>query len=224
MRGPSSRAAPRAALAFAAAIASACAGGSGGSLQAANPAQAVGGAPGEAQAELSGVTVQVLIGGWRGQPRDLEQRLTPVDVTIRDLSGKALVLGPEQFTLVSGSTRYTVLDSIGAERALRDLAGFRRAPPPSTGTRGTGSFPGYSGPPPTDPTIGMQPGQPVAAVGQWYAPQLISGQLENGRQTSFLLFFDVPARTLGDTTFEVVLRDDKGESLGVLQIPFSRVQ
>ncbi len=211
-------------LAAAAVALGACGGGAPASrLHAANPAQSVGEGPAaEAQAELGGVVVLVALGGWRGQPRDLEQRLTPADVTVQNRSGRGLSLGPEEFSLLVGSSRYRVLDSLEVTRALQDLSGFRRPPPPVAGARGTGAFPGYSAPPPGDPSIGMRRGQPVPSLEQWYVPQLPSGLLENGRTTSFLLFFGVPLRTLKDVTFEAAPMDEKGEKLGVLDVQFTR--
>ncbi len=202
-------------LAVVARAIAACAGGSR-ELRAADPAQALEGASNEAQGEVEHVAVRVAVGGWRGQPRDLEQRLTPVDVTVSNGSGKEIRLGPEAFKLVkAGGTALRALDQNAVTRALDDLAGFGTRPAPRRGE----TFPGYDSP---RPGTGTRPGAPVPPPGSWYFSQLPSGTLAPGRQTSMLLFFDVPARTLAAAAFEVQVVDAAGAPLGVVRIPFTR--
>jgi hypothetical protein len=212
---PSARAAASVA-AILAGLACACGGGRVAPLRAADPAQATAGPENEAQAELEGVAVLVALGGWRGQPRDLEQRLTPVDVTVRNASGRTLRLGPEAFTLASGKARHAVLREREVSRALADLVAPRRRP--RTGTIGGPTFPGYDSPDPDAPRSGA----PVPPPGQWYPSQLPSGMLESGRQTSMLLFFGVPARTLASAAIEIELVTDDGKALGAIRLPFDR--
>jgi hypothetical protein len=194
---------------------------SAGPLQPANPAQAVGGAPGEAAAEVAGVQIHVEVGSWRGRPPDLEQRLTPVDVVIQNGSGRSIRVGPEAFALVVGERRLRVLDRREVNRALADLAGFRRPPPPRIGARGGPTFPGYDAP--GDPTApGSGPSRAVPPADEWYASQLPSGTLESGAQTAALLFFDAPARSLSRATFEVDVVAEDGTPMGTLRIPYER--
>jgi hypothetical protein len=213
---PSARAAAPVA-AILAGLACACGGGRVAPLRAADPAQATAGLENEAQAELEGVAVLVALGGWRGQPRDLEQRLTPVDVTVRNASGRTLRLGPEAFTLAIGEARHGVLPEREVSRALAGLVGPRARPPPRAGIGGP-TFPGYDSPDPNAPRSGAA----VPPSGQWYASQLPSGMLESGRQTSMLLFFGVPARTLASAAIEIELVTDDGKALGAIRLPFDR--
>ncbi len=109
----------------AAALATACAGAK--PLQAIDPAQAISSAPNEAQAEVNGITVRAMLGGWHGDPKTLEQRLTPVDVTVHNGTRSVLRLGPEAFTLETPTGPQRVLTQDEAVFALRDL-GERRRP------------------------------------------------------------------------------------------------
>jgi len=193
-------------------------------LQAAEPGQSIEGLPNEAQAEVAGVTVRAAIGGWRGRPKDLEQRLTPIDVTLHNVSGRTIRLGPEAFTLQTPGGPRRALDQGEAAVQLRDLTGFREARRgPRVGAVGGPTFPGYDSPSnPNAPWTRSPPGTPIPSASQYYDTQPTSGTLPNGKKTSILLYFGTPARTLSSATFEVALVDDKGESLGTVRLPFAR--
>jgi hypothetical protein len=212
-----------AAVASLAAMASCAGSRSAAPLEPQDPSQAAGGAPGAAAAEVAGVQTQVEVGHWRGRPPDLEQRLTPVDVVVQNASGRPVRLGPESFALVVGDRRLRALDRREVNRALADLTGFRRPPPPRAGTGAVGgpTFPGYDAP--GDPNgPGSRQATPVPPAGQWYASQLPSGTLANGARTAVLLFFDAPARGLTRATFELDVVADDGTRLGTIRIPYGR--
>jgi hypothetical protein len=193
-------------------------------LQAIDPGQAISGAPNEAQAEVAGVTVRAMLGGWHGNPKTLEQRLTPVDVTVHNGSRSVIRLGPEAFTLDTPNGPQRVLTQDEAAFALRDLGEARRPRyGPRIGAVGGPSFPGYDSPSdPRSPLSRSPPGAPEPALSQWYDNQSMSGTLAPGQTTSVMLFFGTPARTLGRATFGVALVDEQGTQLGVVQMPFSR--
>ncbi len=194
-------------------------------LQAAGPGQGVDGAPNEAQAEVAGVAVHAALGGWRGRPQDLEQRLTPVDVTLHNTSGRVIRIGPEAFTLRTPDGARRALDQVSMAYALAELAGPRAAQrqAPRIGAVGGPTFPGYDAPGnPHAPWARSPRNSPVPPTSQWYETQSLAGTLENGAQTSILLFFGTPARSLASATFEVELVDDGGATLGTVQMPFAR--
>lgn len=195
-------------------------------LQAANPDQAIsGGAGNEAQAEVEGVVVHAAIGGWRGDPKTLEQQLTPVDVTVQNTTRKVIRIGPEIFTLQTpGGPRHALTQSEAAF-LLRDI-GERRVARygPRTGAVRGPAFPGYDTPGDPDAPYNRRgtPGAPIPALSQWYATQSASGVLPPGGRTSMMLFFGTPTHTLASATVEVALVDDQGASLGTVRLPFVR--
>jgi hypothetical protein len=207
---------------LAAGLSAACAGSR--PLQAIDPGQAISSAPNEAQAEVAGVTVRAMLGGWRGNPKTLEQRLTPVDVTVHNGTRSVIRLGPEAFTLETPSGRQHVLTQDEAAFALADL-GERRQPRfgPRVGAVGGPAFPGYDAPgDPWAPTNRPPAGAPVPELSKWYDAQPASGTLGPGQTTSVMLFFGTPARSLARATFDVKLVDDQGAELGEVKMPFAR--
>lgn len=187
-------------------------------LQATDPSQVIDGAPNEAQAEVAGITVRAAIGGWRGNPRTLEQHLTPVDVTVQNATLHRLRLGPEAFTLRTPGGPHRVLTRDEAA----NLAPSDRRYRPRVGTVGGSTFPGYDTPgDPTGPFSGSA-SAPVPQLSRWYASQPADATLGPGGTTSIMLFFGTPARALGSATFEVELVDEQGTALGTVRLPFSR--
>ncbi|HEY6099947.1 MAG TPA: hypothetical protein VIW03_10985 [Anaeromyxobacter sp.] len=193
-------------------------------LQASDPAQVIDGAPNEAQTEVAGVIVHAAIGGWRGEPRSLEQQLTPVDVTVHNASNRTIRLGPEAFTLQTPSGPRRALAQNEAAWMLRDLTETRhdRYGPRVGAVRGP-TFPGYDAPgSPYAPGARSPRGAPTPQLSQWYDSQSPSGTLTPGARTSIMLFFGTPTRTLASATFEVELVDDNGDALGTVRLPFAR--
>jgi hypothetical protein len=191
-------------------------------LQAVDPAQAIDGAPNEAQAEIAGVTVHATIGGWRGEPRSLEQQLTPIDVTVLNGSNRVIRLGPEVFSLQTPSGPQRALTQSEAAWMLRDLAERRDDRyGPRVGAIGQPAFPGYDQPGST-PWQRSPRGTPTPSLAQWYEQQPASGTLRPGGKTSIMLFFGTPTRTLATATFQVELVDAEGGELGMVRLPFAR--
>ncbi len=193
-------------------------------LQAVDPNQSIDGAPNEAQAEVGGVTVHAAIGGWRGEPHTLEQKLTPVDVTVMNASNRIIRLGPEVFTLDTPGGPRRVLDQNEAAWLLRDLEESRHDRyAPRVGAAHGPTFPGFDSPGnPDAPWARSPPGAPVPQLSQWYETQPAAGTLAPGGKTSIMLFFGTPTRTLASATFRVDLVDDQGEPLGTVRLAFAR--
>lgn len=207
------------------ALAAAAGCGAGGPMRAADPAQAIEDEATEAQGEVGGVAVRASLGGWRGDPRDLEHELTPVDVTARNAAGRPIRLGPEAFSLVVDGARMRVLTQQEVSRAVSQLAAPRRRPRPprtATGAVGGSTFPGYDGSDPWGPRASAPANAPVPPLGSRYPSQLASGTLRGGASTSVLLFFDVPARTLRTASLEVDVVAEDGERIGTIRLPFER--
>jgi hypothetical protein len=193
-------------------------------LQAVDPSQAIGGAPNEAQAEVAGVTVHATIGGWRGDPKNLEQRLTPVDVTVQNASDRTIRIGPEAFTLQTPSGPRRALPQNEATSLLYDPGDRRpdRFGPRVGAVRGP-TFPGYDSPgDPNAPWIRAPRGAPTPQLSSWYATQSPAGTLPPGTKTSMMLFYGTPTRSLATATFEVELVDAQGTALGTVRLPFAR--
>lgn len=193
-------------------------------LQAVDPAQAISGAPNEAQAEVAGVVVHAVIGGWRGDPKNLEMRLTPVDVTLQNASNRTIRVGPEAFTLQTPSGSRRALPQNEAAWLLRDLMrpASDRSGPRVGAARGP-AFPGYDSPDnPNAPWARAPIGSPVPELARWYDTQPADGMLRPGGQTSIMLFYGTPTRSLASATFEVALIDEQGMSLGTIRLPFAR--
>jgi len=194
-------------------------------LQATDPRQAIDGIPNEAQAEVAGVTVRAAIGGWRGEPRTLEQSLTPVDVTVQNSSNHVIRVGPESFTLRTPGGPRRPLDQNEAAWVLNnDLVESRRDPiGPRIGAAHGPTFPGFDRPgDPNAPWARSAPGAPTPQLMQWYETQSPSGTLAPGAKTSIMLFFGTPTRTLASAVVEVDLVDEQGTALGTVRLPFAR--
>lgn len=193
-------------------------------LQAVDPAQVVAGAPNEAQAEVAGVTVHATIGGWRGEPKNLEMRLTPVDVTVQNSTNRTIRIGPEAFTLQTPSGARRALPQNEAAWLLRDIfqQDKNRFGPRVGAVRGP-TFPGYDSPDnPNAPWARSPPGTPIPALSRWYDTQSAAGTLPPGASASMMLFYGTPTNSLATATFEVDLVDEQGTALGTVRLPFAR--
>lgn len=179
------------------------------------PAQAAPGDPFAGQAEAEGVRVVARAGDWRGWPENLEERLTPVGVTVENRSGRTLRVGPEGFELVDpGGFRHRALAPQELQREFAYLGGWGwygwYAPwPYSWGWGPYGPYPGYWG-------------------GWWYArpsppPGRIEGTLPDGGRFVAWVFFPLPTPAL--PRFELVIEfvdDATGKPFGAVSIPFLR--
>ncbi len=182
--------------------------------QALPPAQALSGDPFAAQTEVAGVRVTARAGDWRGWPDTLEERLTPVGVTVENHSGKALRINPASFELVdAGGFRHPALAPLELQREFAYLGGWR--------------WYGWSGAwfdPWGWPSYGPYPG---TWGGWWYVqptpPQQAEGTLEDGGRLLTWLFFPVPTGALPRFELLVELVDGAtGKGFGEVRIPFLR--
>jgi hypothetical protein len=73
------------------------------SFRASSQAQQVPGSPNQARASASGVTLQVEVDSWNGDPANLNTVLTPVKVSITNESERAVSLRYQNFTLSNPS-------------------------------------------------------------------------------------------------------------------------
>jgi hypothetical protein len=202
-------------------------------LRPADPSQVVAGEPLQAVAEASGVRLQIRAGGWRGWPDDLEDRLTPVEVAVENDSGRALKIEPGLFGLIlPNGFRHAGMEPEAVRVALRDQYRSRAYVAFYAGWYGVYPWPGYYAPWRRRhyPYVWWGPwawgvAAPVVAVPPPAGPEprpSPEGTLASGGRVSLLVFFDVPARSLASGTFEALLEDTAGESLGRVRIPLTR--
>jgi hypothetical protein len=193
---------------------------SSGPLRAADPAQTGEDQPLAARAEVAGVSFVARVGSWRGWPRDLEQRLTPVAITVANHAGRRVRMAPDTFSLaVAGGGRYSPMSQPRVSRAVSELAGSRRQRPPIR-TPGT---PGFDVP--GDPYVSPQPrNTPVPGPGDWQGAFEASGTMSPGDRLQTVLYFDVPGASLDAATLVADVVDDSGARLGEVRLEFARVR
>ncbi len=200
------------------------------------PARAEQSAPGrleEATAEAAGVRMTARVGGWNGWPENLEDRLTPVQATIENHSGKTLRIRPEQFGLLApNGFRYVAMSPDDVRHAVAGLARDYYGTGWSAGFYFGPAWPwGWYGPawPWHGPWIGIDV-YPYA-YGPWpqYPPSSDlpqpgpQGALQDGGQVAAQLFFPVPAQNLPRLELTADLVDDAtGDRFGTIRIPFLR--
>jgi hypothetical protein len=193
----------------------------------ASPDQAVEGQPEAATAEAAGVRITVHAGDWGGSPKDLEERLTPVEVFIENGSGRALLVRPEYFGLVGpNGFRYQALEPGEVQRraaAQRDGVAY-------VGVYGAYPWPGFWRPwrhgfypyvwwgwyGPVYPYWGPPP---PARVEPQPSPR---GTLEPGGSVSVLLFFPVPSLELPRLELRVDLEAESGSEIGTIRVQLVR--
>ncbi len=207
-------------VSLSAALAVACASGrASGPLRPADPAQAAEGKTLAGHVDAAGVSIVARIGSWRGWPRDLEQRVTPVALTVVNHAARTVRIAPETFSLaVSGGGRYTPMNQLEVSRRISDLAGVRSHRPP---IRWPGT-PGYDNPS-LNPELSPQPRNvPVPAAGDWQGAFEASGTLAPGERLQTVLFFDVPGATVQAATLQVNVVYDSGAKLADVRMAFER--
>lgn len=184
------------------------------------PQEAVPGYPYAAQAEAEGVRLVARPGDWQGWPENLEDRLTPVGVTVENHSGKALRLRPESFELLDpGGFRHPALTTPELQREFAWL-----------GSGGWYGWHGWYGPWPYSwwgwPPYG--PYYPGMWGGYWYGlpsppPGRVEGTLQDGGRFAGWVFFAVPTASL--LRFDLLLHlvdDATGKAFGEVQLSFLR--
>lgn len=192
----------------------------------ATPEVAVPGQPEAASAEAAGVRLTVHAGDWRGTPDDLEDRLTPVELWVENESGHTVRVGPEQFGLLAqNGFRYHALDAREVQAAF---AGAARGTVVYYGAYGAYPWPGFWRPYRHRfyPYVGFGWFGPPAVA--WVEPPAAPpppaprGTLDSGGNVSLLVFFPVPARTLGAIEVSMTVVDRGGAELGVVRVPLAR--
>jgi hypothetical protein len=194
----------------------------------ASAAFAVAEQPDAATAVRDGVRLVVHVGGWRGAPDDLDDRVTPVEVWVENDSGRPLRIGPEQFTVLAPhGFRYQALEPQEVQRLAAPAYGS-----------GVVVYPGYYGAYPWPGGWGPwhHPGVYPWAWWGWGGPPVVyyqppaatpppptpRGTLESGGSISLLLFFPVPARSLGALEVVADLADDRGQPVTTIRVPLVR--
>ncbi|WP_224362791.1 hypothetical protein [Hyalangium versicolor] len=190
-----------------------------------------------------GVMLVAYASNWKGQPRNLEQHFTPIEVRVENRSGRALSIRYEGFEL-EGRKQYVArapkeLGQILAMRdatfqPARDVYGTWRPPRSAYQNRtSTGAVPSpddttynsyngispYTAPPcltcVSDTETASLPSQDMLRMA------LAEGALEDGQSRQGFLYFEEPLRTEAQATLKVALVDaTTGEPFGSLSIPF----
>jgi hypothetical protein len=194
----------------------------------ATPEAAVPGQPEAAASENAGVRLTVHAGDWRGTPEDLEDRLTPVEVYVENESGRTIRIGPEHFGLLGqNGFRYRALDAREVQAAFAEAS---RGSIVYYGAYGAYPWPGFWRPyrHRIYPYMGFGwYGPPAAAWVQGVPaaqapPPAPRGTLDSGGNVSLLVFFPVPAKSLGAIEISMTVEDTAGQSMGVVRVPLDR--
>lgn len=210
-------------------------------LQPRPDARSLAGNTSAAVAEAAGVRLIADGAAWKGSPRNLERRLTPVEIRLENQSGRPLSIRYELFDLV-GESRFHY-----AALSLLDMEEARDAGPVCV----SGYVPGYSwglyaswgsrwgwrsrvpwrpwwpGPfydPFYDPYYGPPPyvrcEEPLPTE-DMLARALPEGSLENGGTVAGFLYFQGVAEREHQVILQARLVDaSTGEPFGELRIPF----
>jgi hypothetical protein len=209
-------------------------------LQPRSDARSLAGDTSAAVAEAAGVRLIADGASWKGNPGDLERRLTPVEVRLENQSGRTLTIQYELFDLVGESRfRYAALSSLEMEEA-RDAGptcvagyapgyswglyaawgprrGWYRSP---WGPWGPGPYYNpfwnpYYGPP---PYVRCEEPLPTQDMVERALPE---GRLENGGTVAGFLYFQGVADRERQVILQARLVDaNTQEAFGELSIPF----
>ena len=193
-------------------------------LHPADQAIAARGDPEIRETEAAGVKVAAKADVWHNWLSDVQSRVTPIEVVLRNDSGSELLICAELFVLVlPNGARLAAMTPAELHRALPDVA------PPAAGLamypapRFPGEFPGRQ------PMLYSWPGvqgrgpvrPPVTQIGPDTRPAPI-GTLPTGRTVDLVVFFDTPADKLSSFVFETTLADADAQRLGVARVAFAR--
>lgn len=194
-------------------------------LRPADPTQAVPGERSAATAFAAGIRIVARPGAPPGSG-DLEEVVTPVEIAIRNDSGRTLRVRPRDFTLLAPDgfrhealAREDLRNLVGPYRGAAYGASYYWAQPwgfhpwigPYAGWWGWGHGPGPA-------WIWV----PHSAYGGVPTRALAQGTLEPGGSASILLFFPVPASGLDAFTLDATLLDASGQEVAALRVPFAR--
>lgn len=211
-------------------------------------AQTLAGDESAAVAEEAGVRLVADGHAWKGNPGDLERRVTPVEVRLENHSGRPLRVEYEHFTLEGQSRfRYSAIPPL----ALRDTYAGSLAPESGTGGSAAVGLSWSSGWGPYSHRYGFgHRGRFWGWPGGWYDPfwgspfygpyaypyryseplptkdmlnrALPEGTLEDGGAVAGFLYFQGVADREERVTLQARLVDARtGETFGSLSIPFA---
>ncbi|ADO68558.1 hypothetical protein [Stigmatella aurantiaca] len=201
-------------------------------LQPRSDAQALAQEPNAAVTEQAGIKLVADGAAWKGQPGNLDQRLTPVEVRLENLGNRPLRIRYEQFGLMGGSRfEYTALPPLSLKEATESEPlcsvpavplhwhaswGWRRG----MGLRPWGLGPFYD--PFYDPnyTRAIRCHEPLPTQ-DMLKKALPEGTLAPGGSVSGFLYFQGIADRESQVTLQTRLVDaHTGETFGELGIPF----
>ncbi|HET8542295.1 MAG TPA: hypothetical protein VFL83_20640 [Anaeromyxobacter sp.] len=194
-------------------------------LRPADPAQAVANERSSAAAAAGGVRVVVRPGAPSGYGADLQDFLTPIDVTIENGSGREIDVRSTGFSLLAaGGLRYAALTPDEVRHAVGPYRGG------AWGGHAYALRPGYAWAPyyPSRGWWAWSPGpgpwwNPVVHYGGAVPPRALTrGTLAPGGRTTLLLLFPVPFTSLSALTLDVNLADASGLGVAALRVPFVR--
>jgi hypothetical protein len=196
----------------------------------ANPAQAVAHERSAATDVAGGVRVVIRPEKWEGYRGDLEEYLTPVEVSIENGSGRAIQLHASSFALrTPKGVQYAALSPQDMRYAVGAWRGATFASYSYYGAPGVGPY-FYPWAPTFGPTFSVWNGThswwgAVPYYGYGYglpSRALVKGTLEPGGKTTVVLLFPVPAAELKAWELDASFLDVAGAKVGELRVPFVR--
>jgi len=167
-----------------------------------------------AETAVAGVTVEVSGDSWQGDPQNLGTLFTPVRVTLRNESGKALRVSYQDFKLSGASgTEYAAITPDEARGSLAvapqsPYAGFELDPM------------GVMGPQPIDDAYyGSSPEQ--LPTPDMISQALPEGLVQDGGNVTGFLYFPSVTGSEPAVELDMTLSDaSDGEAFGHIAIPF----
>jgi hypothetical protein len=169
------------------------------------------------------VGVRLRTGDWRSWPEALEDRVTPVEVTIFNAGPTPLEIRPERFRLErEGAPALQALQPRDLPLALVPWNGW-----PDPDLTPLGVAPGGLG---MVRTAGLydwpgltaaRPERSVLRHGPDPRPAPL-GLIPAGRSADFMIYFDVPGDQLRAIAVAVELQGPQAAPLGTVRFPFSR--
>ena len=167
-----------------------------------------------AEAVVAGVTLEVSGDSWQGDPQNLGSLFTPVRVTLRNESGKALRVSYQDFKLSGASgTEYAAMTPDEARGSLAvapqsPYAGFERDPM------------GVMGPRPIDDAYyGSSPER--LPTPDMLSQALPEGMVQDGEDVTGFLYFPSVTGTEHAVELDMTLSDaTDGQAFGRIAIPF----
>jgi hypothetical protein len=195
-----------------------------------NPEQIVQNDPHSAATEAGSVRITVHPDDWRGYPSDLDEYVTPVELFVENGSAREIVIRHTLFSLgLPNGFRYDALAPAELRRFLTPRGYYGANGYWYYGAFGVYPWPGLYIPGRHyypylwwgDPWFGPSPLPPPPPPRPSVAPTP-PGTLAPGGKVSVLVFFPVPANSLGSFTFEAQIMGSDGTTLGNIRVPFER--